>query len=104
MAKNTTLEDKFLAIWNAQNGGELAREYRFFPGRKWRADFAHLASKTLIEIEGGIWSGGRHISPAGFVKDCDKYNAATLAGWKVIRLTNNHIKPEIIKEIINELC
>ena len=34
------------------------REFKFCQDRKWRADF-HLVDKMiLIEVEGGIWSGG----------------------------------------------
>jgi hypothetical protein len=32
----------------------------------WRADFAHIESRTLIEIEGGIYVNGRHNSAGGF--------------------------------------
>jgi hypothetical protein len=35
----------------------------------WRADFAHLASRTLIEIEGGIYVSVRHNRGAGFAAD-----------------------------------
>jgi very-short-patch-repair endonuclease len=37
----------------------LEREYRFHHERRWRADFAHVEARVLIEIEGGIWVNGR---------------------------------------------
>ena len=46
------LESKFALLWRSLGGPELKREFRFHPERKWRADFAHPASRTLIEIEG----------------------------------------------------
>lgn len=80
------LESKFALLWRALNGPPLVREHAFHPLRKWRFDFAHLESKTAIEIEGGVWSGGRHTRGTGYIKDCEKYNAATLLGWRVFRL------------------
>jgi very-short-patch-repair endonuclease len=66
---------------------ELAREVRFDPKRRWRFDFANPGARVAIEIEGGVWSGGRHTRGGGFVEDCAKYNAAALQGWTVMRLT-----------------
>jgi hypothetical protein len=34
-----------------------------------------------------VWRGGRHTNPIGFIKDIEKYNAAALAGWTVLRCT-----------------
>lgn len=61
------------------------REFRFHPKRKWRFDLAWPESFVAAEIEGGIWAGGRHTTPMGFTADCQKYNAAALLGWRVLR-------------------
>jgi hypothetical protein len=45
-----------------------------------------------LEIEGGVWVKGRHVSPAGFIEDCRKYAEATLLGWKVFRLPSDWIE------------
>jgi very-short-patch-repair endonuclease len=68
------------------------REYKFHPQRKWLADFALVPQLILIEIEGGTHSGGRHVRPAGYEKDCEKYNAATLGGWRVLRFTSRMVR------------
>jgi hypothetical protein len=96
------LERKFLHFWQLLGGPALAREHRFHAERKWRADFAHLASRTLIEIEGGIYvaGGGRHNRGAGFIADAEKYLEATLAAWRVIRLTHAQITAPTIGQII----
>lgn len=62
-------------------------EYRFHPSRKWRFDCAWREHMIALEIEGGIWSQGRHTRGAGFLGDMEKYNAAVLLGWRVIRTT-----------------
>ena len=83
---SSALERRWELCWRAVNGPDLVREYRFNPPRRWRFDFAHLETRTAIEIEGGTWTGGRHTRGSGFVADAEKYNAAALAGWTVFRL------------------
>jgi very-short-patch-repair endonuclease len=58
------------------------REWRFHPTRKWRFDFAFPGEKLAIEVE-----GRRHLTYAGFIEDCDKYNTALKLGWRVLRYT-----------------
>lgn len=102
-AKGSRLEAKFALIWKALGGPSLEREVRFHETRKWRSDFAHLPSKTMIEIEGGTWSGGRHTRGAGYAKDCEKYNAAKHLGWSVYQLTGDMITIKHIEPIIESI-
>lgn len=97
------LESKFLFLWRCLDGPPLEREYRFHPGRKWRADFAHLPSKTLIEVEGGAWVAGRHNRGSGFVKDAEKYFEATMSGWRVVRLTEGQLQADAITRLADLL-
>ena len=53
--------------------------------RDWRADFAILDAMLLIEIEGGGWGGGRHVTGKGFADDLRKYDAAARLGYAVYR-------------------
>lgn len=62
-------------------------EYRFHPTRRWRFDYAFPAQKVALEVEGGVWTRGRHTRGAGFLKDAEKYNAAAVLGWRIIRVT-----------------
>jgi len=96
------LESRFLLLWRVAQGPPLEREFRFHPHRKWRADFAHVASRTLIEIEGGIFlaGGGRHNRGGGYAKDAEKYLEAVLAGWTVLRLTQVQLELDLIERIV----
>ena len=97
------LERRFLLYWQSLGGPALDREFRFHAERKWRADFAHIESRTLIEIEGGIYVQGRHNRPQGFAADAEKYLEAALAGWRVLRLTELQITAPIIERIIRNV-
>ena len=86
------LERTFETHWQQLGGPVLQREYRFHPTRKWRLDFAFIRPglRIGIECEGGTRSGkSRHTTGDGYAKDCIKYNAATLAGWRLFRLTSD---------------
>jgi very-short-patch-repair endonuclease len=69
-----------------------AREYRFHPSRRWRFDFAWPLYKIAVEVDGGIYSRGRHVRGTGFERDAEKRNAAVLAGWRVLHFTPRQIK------------
>ncbi len=83
----------------------LTCEHQFaLPQRRWRFDFAHMASRVAIELEGISPRGrSRHRSLKGFQGDCEKYNAAGLAGWLVLRYTTFDLerKPApMLREIV----
>lgn len=63
------------------------QEHRFKPPRRWKFDYANPGLMIAIEIEGGVWSNGRHTRGKGYVMDMEKYNAATLLGWRLLRYT-----------------
>jgi very-short-patch-repair endonuclease len=101
-AKRSHLELRWIREWQRQGGPELVEEYQFHPTRRWRADFAHLESKTLIEIEGGAF-GGRHTRGKGFVEDLDKYASAWLHGYTVLRIGAHQVRGDIIRAVIGRL-
>ena len=89
------LERRFLELFQ-QIGGDatsLEREYRFAAPRRWRADFYHKASRTLIEIEGGIYGRGKHNHADGYTKDAEKYNMAIALGFRLFRFTSKLLTP-----------
>lgn len=85
-----------LLAWQMDQAGiQYVREFRFDAARRWRLDFVLLGKKGqqfAVEVEGGTWSGGRHVRGKGFAEDCEKYNAAGLHGWTVLRVTSEMVK------------
>ncbi len=75
------------------------REWRF-SNRRWRFDFCWpdeslttgSRGPLALEIEGGTRTSGRHTRGQGFEDDCEKYNAAALIGWTVLRVTADMVK------------
>lgn len=63
------------------------REHKFHPIRKWRIDYFIPEHNIAIEVEGGAWTQGRHTRGKGFINDMEKYNAMTMMGIKLIRVT-----------------
>lgn len=90
-AERERLELAFLRQLRGMQITGWESQYRFHEARRWRFDFAFPASMVALEIDGGIWSGGRHTRGLGFSKDVEKLNEATLLGWRVLRATGDHV-------------
>ena len=94
-----------LAVLNKLLFSGWEAEHKFCD-RRWRFDFAHLQKGIAIEIEGGVYSRGRHVRPTGFLGDMEKYNRATVLGWRVLRLTPQQFDGlefvELVREMIGE--
>jgi hypothetical protein len=80
------------------------REWKFDAKRRWRFDYAWPQQMVALEVEGGVWTGGRHTRGAGFVKDMEKYNRAAVLGWRLLRVTPDKLVSfgtfEMLREIL----
>jgi very-short-patch-repair endonuclease len=105
MAKNNNaLNDAVFRAMCKEYGISIVSEFHFALnyGRKWRFDYAILDHKIAIEIEGGVWIGGRHTRGSGFVKDMEKYNKAAVIGWRVLRFTPQEIHKTETYDLIKQ--
>ncbi len=92
MAQKSALEEAMYLHLRAHKMIDgLEREFRFDPKRRWRFDFAWPARLLALEVEGGIWTSGRHTSAVGWLADAEKYNRATILGWRVLRVATNQV-------------
>lgn len=95
----TSLEIQFHRIWQILGGPDLVWQHTFYPGRRWRFDYAHLASKTAIELQGGLWQRGWHQNPVRYREDCEKLNAATATGWRIFWLTTDMLTDDPVGHV-----
>lgn len=82
----------FLALCRTNGLPTPAMEHRFYDGRRWRFDYAWPEHRIALEVEGGVWTGGRHTRGAGFLADMEKYNMAAVTGWAVLRTTPDKLE------------
>jgi very-short-patch-repair endonuclease len=84
---------------------EPLMEYYFHPERQWRFDFAWPERKVALEVDGGIWTQGRHTRGKGWLNDTEKLNAAASMGWRMLRCTPQQLATEemvsTVKETLN---
>ena len=66
-------------------------QFRYAPPRKFAADLAYPEAKLLIEVTGGVFTGGAHGSILGILKDNERLNEATLAGYRVMRFVPDQV-------------
>lgn len=68
------------------------REFRFHPTRKFRADFAWLDKKVIMEVDGGLHVQGGHSRGAAREYDMARDAEAMMLGWKVVRVSTKQFK------------
>ena len=79
------------------------RQYRFHAKRRWLFDFAWPACRLAVEVE-GLTHGqrGRHQTFIGYHRDCEKYNAALLDDWRVLRFSQRHVREDSAVPVIRQ--
>jgi hypothetical protein len=62
--------------------------------RDWRFDRAFVKEHVYVELQGGVYTVGRHTRGAGYTSDLEKANAATLLGWMGLFFTSQMLKSD----------
>jgi hypothetical protein len=76
-------------------------EFTFHPARRWRFDYL-IGDHVAVEIEGSIWTSGRHTRGQGFQGDIEKYNHATMMGYRLLRFSTADVLEGRAKAFIQE--
>lgn len=109
-------QSAFIALCRSWYLPDPVPEYQFHAKRKWKFDWAWPTwEKVALEIEGGIYGTGKpcpkckrrgpggHSSVTGVLRDIEKYNAATVFGWRVLRCTPQQIDDGTVFGIVKEI-
>ena len=80
-----------IALCQAQGWPAPVPELRFAPPRFWRFDLAWPTARVAVEIQGGIFSRGRHVRGAALLREWEKLNTAALAGWAVLLVSPDQV-------------
>lgn len=97
------MTDTFTPWLKSHGLPEPVQEHRFHPTRRWRFDYAWPHIKVALEIEGGAWTNGRHNRATGFLADMEKYNAATVLGWQLLRVTPSKLYTPYMLELLRQV-
>lgn len=92
------LEATFALHLRARRFPECVREYEFHPTRGWRFDFAWPNLKIAVEVEGEV-----HRIKNRFDGDLEKYAAALLMGWRVLRVGSAQVRSAVAIQWIANL-
>jgi very-short-patch-repair endonuclease len=90
----------FFAACKVRGIPEPVTEHRFHAVRKWRFDYAWPQYRVALEVDGGIFTGGKHGRGAGIAKDHEKANYAAAMGWLLIRVQPKHLNLEVTAQFI----
>jgi len=84
-AQGIAYEREYRLFAKAAGGaGKGLRERLAAHGFKdWRFDFAFPEYRIACEIQGGLWTGGRHVTGKGACGDIEKQDAAIRLGWAI---------------------
>lgn len=94
------LEDTLVFQLQALSAPEPVREYRFDKVRRWRFDLAWPDRMLAVEVQGGVWSQGKHGRGSGVAKDYEKLNTAQIMGWKVLQFETSSVNSGEAAELI----
>ena len=87
----------FIALCKAHGIPRPIAQFQFHPERKWRFDWSWPweTSKDIpvaLEIQGGIFTQGRHTRGAALLKEMEKLNEAAILGYRILYCTPKDVE------------
>jgi hypothetical protein len=97
--QNSIAEDRFGMQLLQYGLPPFIHHHRFpqslHPGNKrkvWIADYCNIEFKLMVEIDGGIFSGGAHGHPVDITRNMMKQNDAAILGFHTLRFATTWVK------------
>jgi hypothetical protein len=81
---------------------EPTPEFRFAPPRRWRLDYAWVDDFVGLEIQGGVFTRGRHTQGAALRDEYEKLNALAVRGWRMLFALPEQVDSGAIFETIRK--
>lgn len=109
-SQDSDAEDRFGQQLLAYRLPAFERHYRFvqslYPDNKrkrWIADYCNHEYHLMVEIDGGIWTGGAHGHPVDITRNMMKQNDAALQGYQTLRFATNWVKNKHAIEFLQRI-
>jgi very-short-patch-repair endonuclease len=90
-------DEQTLHRWLLEAGYTPELQYKFIPGRRFRADFAFVDKKIAVEVMGldfAGWAGHNNVITMG--KDYVRDMIATAHGWRMIYWCKGVTKTDLL--------
>lgn len=83
-----------VGMCRAAGVSEPVPEYQFAKhiGRRWAADYCWPLHKLILEVQGGIWTQGRHVRGAALIAEYEKLSEAAILGYRVLLCTPDELR------------
>jgi hypothetical protein len=94
------LQRVVLALCHAEGWPAPIHECRFAPPRLWRFDLAWPEARLAVEIQGGIFTRGRHVRGASLLREWEKLNTAALMGWAVLLVSTDQVTDGTLRNLL----
>lgn len=90
------------ALCKREGWAQPESELRLIPGRKFQCDLVWQSARLVVEVNGGAFIGGRHSRGMGQIKDWEKLNMLTLAGWRILQVSPRGVTDGTLQRLLAE--
>ena len=79
----------------------IESQVKFLKDRRFIGDLVIRSARMVVELDGGVFTNGRHTRGKGYTLDRERDLAAAEAAWITVRLTTGQITEENAKRVVD---